>query len=48
VIQVLGSIRSKRFAMVVEHGVVKMLEVEPAGTGLSCTLAEHLIEKLKK
>ncbi|XP_034243543.1 peroxiredoxin-5, mitochondrial [Thrips palmi] len=38
----LGGIRSKRFSMVVESGVVKSLNVEPDGTGLSCSLASKL------
>jgi len=43
---VLGNIRSKRFAMVVEDGVVVGLEVEPDGTGLTCSLASKVLEKL--
>ncbi|CAH1264365.1 PRDX5 [Branchiostoma lanceolatum] len=38
----LGNIRSKRYSMLVEDGVVKQLNVEPDGTGLSCSLAEGL------
>ncbi|XP_037038739.1 peroxiredoxin-5, mitochondrial [Bradysia coprophila] len=38
----LGGIRSKRYSMVVENGVVKQLNVEPDGTGLSCSLANKL------
>lgn len=38
----LGGIRSKRFSMVVESGVVKTLNVEPDGTGLSCSLVSNL------
>lgn len=38
----LGGIRSKRFSMVVESGVVKSLNVEPDGTGLSCSLSSNL------
>ena len=38
--------RSKRFAMVVEDGVVVGLEVEPDGTGLTCSLAPKVLEKL--
>ncbi|XP_076442627.1 peroxiredoxin-5, mitochondrial-like [Babylonia areolata] len=34
---VLGNVRSKRFAMVVENGVVKGINVEPDGTGLTCS-----------
>jgi len=43
---VLGNVRSKRFAMVVEDGVVVGLEVEPDGTGLTCSLAPKVLEKL--
>lgn len=38
----LGGTRSKRYSMVVENGVVKALNVEPDGTGLSCSLAEKV------
>jgi len=41
----LGGVRSKRYSMIVEDGVVKQLNVEPDGTGLSCSLADKL--KLK-
>lgn len=39
---VLGGTRCKRFSMVVENGTIKELQVEPDGTGLSCSLAESL------
>lgn len=38
----LGGIRSKRFSMVIDNGVVTQLNVEPDGTGLSCSLADKL------
>ncbi|KAF5301853.1 hypothetical protein FQR65_LT19180 [Abscondita terminalis] len=38
----LGGIRSKRYSMVVENGKVDSLQVEPDGTGLSCSLAEAI------
>lgn len=38
----LGGLRSKRYSMIVENGVVKQLNVEPDGTGLSCSLADKL------
>lgn len=41
----LGGIRSKRYSMVIENGVVSELNVEPDNTGLSCSLADRL--KLK-
>lgn len=39
---VLGGKRSKRYSMVVVDGVVKELNVEPDGTGLSCSLADRI------
>ena len=39
---VLGSIRSKRYSMLVEDNTVKKLNVEPDGTGLTCSLAENI------
>ncbi len=43
---VLGGVRSKRYSAVVEDGVVTKLNVEPteAPTGLTCSLAEKLVE----
>lgn len=41
----LGGLRSKRYSMVVDNGVVTELNVEPDNTGLSCSLADRL--KLK-
>jgi 2-Cys peroxiredoxin 5 len=38
----LGGIRSKRYSMVVEDGIVKSVNVEPDGTGLTCSLAEKI------
>jgi len=43
---VLGSIRCKRFAMIVDDGEVSDLEVEPDGTGMTCSLANNMLEKL--
>lgn len=42
----LGGYRAKRFSMVINDSKVESLNVEPDGTGLSCSLADHL--KLKK
>ena len=39
---VLGSVRCKRFSMLVEDGTVTKLNVEPDGTGLTCSLAENI------
>ncbi|ALC46491.1 Prx5 [Drosophila busckii] len=41
----LGGVRSKRFSMVIENGEVKELNVEPDGTGLSCSLANNIGKK---
>uniref|UniRef100_V5H1A9 Peroxiredoxin-5 n=1 Tax=Anoplophora glabripennis TaxID=217634 RepID=V5H1A9_ANOGL len=38
----LGGVRSKRYSMVVENGKITSLQVEPDGTGLSCSLAESI------
>lgn len=38
----LGGVRSKRFSMVIDNGVVTELNVESDGTGLSCSLADKL------
>jgi len=43
---VLGTKRSKRFAMLVDDGKVKALDVEPDGTGLSCSLSNNFIKSL--
>ncbi|KAI8422853.1 hypothetical protein MSG28_006595 [Choristoneura fumiferana] len=38
----LGGFRSKRFSMVINDSKVEQLNVEPDGTGLSCSLADKL------
>ena len=38
----LGGTRSKRYSMVVVDGVIKDMNVEPDGTGLSCSLVDKL------
>ncbi|KAK9765481.1 hypothetical protein K7432_006166 [Basidiobolus ranarum] len=43
---VLGSVRSKRFALLIEDAVVKKLYVEPDNTGISCTLAQTVLKDL--
>ena len=43
----LGGIRSMRYSMLIDDGVIETLNVEPDGLGLSCSLAEHMKEKLK-
>lgn len=42
----LGNVRSKRYSMVLEDGVVTQLNVEPDGLGLSCSLSKPLLEAL--
>lgn len=44
----LGGVRSVRYSMIVQDGVVKALNVEPDGTGLTCSLAPNLMEQLAK
>jgi 2-Cys peroxiredoxin 5 len=43
---VLGGLRSKRYAMVIDDGQVTELQVEPDGFGLSCSLAPSLLDRL--
>uniref|UniRef100_A0A9J8BNJ3 Peroxiredoxin-5 n=1 Tax=Cyprinus carpio carpio TaxID=630221 RepID=A0A9J8BNJ3_CYPCA len=44
--QVLGNLRSQRYAMLIEDGVVKKLSVEPDGTGLTCSLAPNFLSEI--
>merc|ERR1712156_549264 len=37
---VLGSVRSKRFSMLVEDGKAAKVNIEPDGTGLTCSLVK--------
>lgn len=46
-VQVLGNKRSKRYAMLVEDGVVKKINVEPDGTGLTCSLASNILSEIQ-
>ncbi|XP_042286706.1 peroxiredoxin-5, mitochondrial [Thunnus albacares] len=46
IVQVLGNKRSKRYSMLVEDGVVKKINVEPDGTGLTCSLASSILSEL--
>lgn len=43
---VLGNMRSQRYSMVVEDGVVKSLNLEPDGKGLTCSLAPEVLSQL--
>jgi peroxiredoxin 5 len=42
----LGSVRSKRYSAIIEDGVFKTFNVEPDGTGLTCSLAEPILKDL--
>jgi 2-Cys peroxiredoxin 5 len=42
----LGGLRSKRYSMIIDDGVVKSLNVEPDGFGLTCSLSKPLLEQL--
>ena len=42
----LGGVRSKRYAMLVDNGVVKAIDVEPDGTGLTCSLSSNFLKNL--
>merc|ERR1711983_398333 len=41
--KVLGNVRCKRFSMLVEDGKVSKVNIEPDGTGMTCSLAESLL-----
>merc|ERR1712137_1445066 len=43
---VLGSVRVKRFSMLVDDGKVAALNVEPDGTGMTCSLAGNILSQL--
>ncbi|XP_072302661.1 peroxiredoxin-5, mitochondrial [Eucyclogobius newberryi] len=45
-VQVLGNKRSQRYVMLVEDGIVKKINVEPDGTGLTCSLASSILSAL--
>jgi len=42
----LGNLRSKRYSMIVNDGVVTGLNVEPDNVGLTCTLSNSLLNQL--
>jgi 2-Cys peroxiredoxin 5 len=42
----LGGLRSKRYSAIVENGVITAINVEPDGTGLSCSLSAGIIGQL--
>lgn len=41
---VLGSVRNKRFSLLVDNGVVTKVNIEPDGTGMTCSLADKIME----
>ncbi|XP_077997087.1 peroxiredoxin-5, mitochondrial-like [Glandiceps talaboti] len=43
---ILGNVRSKRYSLVIDDGVVKHVNLEPDGTGLTCSLANAVLEQL--
>ncbi|CAO2584486.1 Peroxiredoxin-5, mitochondrial [Lemmus lemmus] len=45
-VSLFGNRRLKRFSMVVDNGIVKALNVEPDGTGLTCSLASSILSQL--
>ncbi|XP_067682439.1 peroxiredoxin-5, mitochondrial-like [Haliotis asinina] len=44
--EILGGVRSRRYAMVVEDGVVKSIQAEPDNTGLACSAATDVMKLL--
>jgi 2-Cys peroxiredoxin 5 len=42
----LGGLRSKRYSAVVVDGEVKVMNLEPDNTGLSCSLSNELLSQL--
>jgi len=43
---ILGNARSKRYSLVVENGVVKNVNLEPDGKGLTCSLAPEVLSQV--
>jgi len=42
----LGGTRSKRYSLVLENGVVKHLNLEEDGTGLTCSLSNVVLGQI--
>jgi len=42
----LGNVRSKRYSLLIEQGIVKKVNVEPDGGGLSCSLAPEILKQV--
>jgi len=45
-IPILGNMRSKRYALVIEDSVVTAVNVEPDGMGVVCSLSNHVLDQL--
>ena len=43
---ILGNARCKRFSMIVEDGVVKNVNLEPDGTGMTCSKSDGVLSQL--
>ncbi|GAU96011.1 hypothetical protein RvY_07519 [Ramazzottius varieornatus] len=43
---VLGNARSKRYSAIVDDGVITKLNVEPDGTGTTCSLSDEILKSL--
>ena len=43
----LGGVRSKRYTLLVNDNVIQKVFEEPDGTGLSCSLADNVMQYLK-
>jgi 2-Cys peroxiredoxin 5 len=39
---------ARRYSAIVEDGVIKTLNVEPDGSGLTCSLANVVLKQLKE
>ena len=44
---VLGGVRSKRYSAYIVDGVIKKINVEPDGTGMTCSAASDTLALLK-
>jgi len=42
----LGTVRSKRYSMLIEDGVVKQINLEPDNTGTTCSLAPEILNQI--
>ena len=42
----LGGVRSKRYTLLIENGVIKKVFEEPDGTGGTCSLADNVLKHI--